>query len=246
MTGLLGRSVAFAYGLACYAVFFVTFLYYVGFVSDLVVPKTINTGPPVPAAQALVINLLLIALFGIQHSVMARRSFKQWWTQFIPPAVERSTYVLLTSLALIVLFWLWRPMPELVWHIAEPTIAAAVTGLAIIGWLIALTSTFLINHFELFGLQQVTNNLTGHAASEPHFLTPLYYRLVRHPLYFGFLIAFWATPAMSVGHLVFAAANTVYIVIGAYFEERDLVALFGDQYRTYQARVSMLVPWRRG
>jgi len=241
----MGRFIALLYGIASYVVFFVTFLYAIGFVSGLVVPKTIDTGTVVPMAEAFIVNLLLMSVFAIQHSVMARKPFKQWWTQFVPASVERSTYVLFSSLALVLLFWQWRPMPALLWQIADPRIAMAVTGLSFAGWLIVLTSTFLINHFELFGLHQVANNLAGHPMPTPRFRTPLYYKLVRHPLYLGFIIAFWAAPTMTAGHLLFAAVTTAYILVGILLEERDLVDLFGDDYRRYKDRVSMLVSWRR-
>jgi methanethiol S-methyltransferase len=241
----MGRLISFLYGLASYAIFFVTFLYAIGFVCGLVVPKTIDTGAVVPTAEALIVNLLLMSVFAIQHSVMARKQFKAWWTQFVPPPIERSTYVLLASLALILLFWQWRPMPTPVWQIGDASIAMAVTGLSLIGWLIVLTSTFLINHFELFGLQQVVNNLAGRSAPASRFRTPLYYKFVRHPIYLGFIIAFWAAPTMTVGRLLFAAVTTAYIFVGILLEERDLVDLFGDEYRRYRERVSMLVPWRK-
>jgi methanethiol S-methyltransferase len=241
----MSRFILFFYGLASYVVFFVTFLYAIGFVSGLVVPKTIDTGTVVPMAEALIVNLLLMSVFAIQHSVMARKQFKQWWTQFVPKSVERSTYVLLASLALVLLFWQWRPIPTVVWQIDNAQIAMAVTGLSLVGWLIVLTSTFLINHFELFGLHQVANNLAGRPMPALRFRTPLYYQFVRHPIYLGFIIAFWAAPTMTVGHLLFAAVTTAYIVIGILLEERDLVDLFGDDYRRYKDRVSMLVPWRK-
>jgi protein-S-isoprenylcysteine O-methyltransferase Ste14 len=241
----MGRLISFLYGLASYAIFFVTFLYAIGFVCGLVVPKTIDTGAVVPAAEALIVNLLLMSVFAIQHSVMARKQFKQWWTQFVPAPIERSTYVLFTSLALILLFWQWRPMPTPVWQIGDASVAMAVTGLSLVGWLIVLTSTFLINHFELFGLQQVANNLAGRSAAAPRFRTPLYYKFVRHPIYLGFIIAFWAAPTMTVGRLLFAAVTTAYIFVGIFLEERDLVDLFGEEYRRYRQRVSMLVPWRK-
>jgi protein-S-isoprenylcysteine O-methyltransferase Ste14 len=240
----MGRLIAFFYGLISYFVFFGTFLYAIGFVSGLVVPKTIDTGATAPIVEAFVINLALMSVFAIQHSVMARKQFKQWWTQFVPKSVERSTYVLLASLALALLFWQWRPISAVVWHIDDPRIAMAVLGLSLVGWLIVLTSTFLINHFELFGLHQVANNLAGKPVSAPHFCSPFYYKFVRHPIYLGFIIAFWAAPMMTVGHLLFAAVTTAYIVIGILLEERDLIDLFGDDYRRYRQRVPMLVPWR--
>jgi protein-S-isoprenylcysteine O-methyltransferase Ste14 len=241
----MGRLVAFFYGILSYAIFFVTFLFAVGFVSGLVVPTTIDVGPIVPATQALVIDLLLMSLFAIQHSVMARKEFKQWWTQYVPKPVERSTYVLFASLALALLCWQWRPIPSTVWQVGDPRVAALITGLSMVGWLIVLSSTFLINHFELFGLHQVSSNLIGKPMPTPRFRTPLYYRFVRHPIYLGFIVAFWIAPTMTTGHLLFAATTTAYILIGIALEERDLVELFGDEYRRYKDRVSMLVPWRR-
>lgn len=241
----MGRLLAFIYGLASYVFFFVTFLYAIGFISGLVVPKTIDIGTVVPVTQAIIINLLLMSAFAIQHSVMARKQFKQWWTQFVPKSVERSTYVLFSTLALALLLWQWRPIPAVVWHVDNPQIATAMIGLSFAGWLIVLSSTFLINHFELFGLHQVANNLAGRSMPAPRFRTPLYYKFVRHPLYLGFIIAFWSAPTMTVGHLLFAAVTTAYIFVGALLEEQDLIDLFGDDYRRYRERVSMLVPWRR-
>ena len=241
----LGRLMAFFYGLVAYAVFLVSFLYAIGFVEGLVVPKTIDTGEVAPFTEALFVNLLLLSLFGVQHSVMARRQFKEWWTQYVPKSVERSTYVLVSSLALALLCWQWRAMPTVLWQIDNPQIAMAVIGLSFVGFLIVLTSTFLINHFELFGLHQVANNLAGRSMPAPRFRTPLFYRIVRHPLYLGFVIAFWAAPTMTVGHLLFAAVTTAYIIVGASLEERDLIEMFGDDYRRYRARVSMLIPWRK-
>ena len=243
--GLLARSIAFLYGVFAYILFLGTILYAIGFVSNLVVPKTLETGTAGPLAEALIVNLVLMSIFALQHSVMARKQFKQWWTQFVPKAVERSTYVLLSNLALILLMWQWRPMPAVVWHIGDPQIAMAVTGVSLVGWVIVFTSTFLINHFELFGLHQVTTDLAGRTIPAPRFRTPLYYKFVRHPLYLGFIIAFWAAPIMTAGHLLFAAVTTAYIFVGILLEERDLIDLFGDDYRRYKKRVSMLVPWRR-
>jgi methanethiol S-methyltransferase len=242
----IGKLVAFLYGLAAYVVFFFTFLYAIGFVTRLVVPKTIDSGTVAPLTESLVINILLMSLFAMQHSVMARRQFKQWWAQYVPKPVERSTYVLLASLALVLLFWQWRPIPTVVWQIADPQVAMAIVALSFVGWLLVLTSTFLINHFELFGLHQVANNLVGRSMPALRFKTPVLYKVVRHPIYLGFIIAFWAAPVMTVGHLLFAAVTTAYIFVGIFLEERDLVELFGDEYRRYKERVAMLVPfWRK-
>jgi protein-S-isoprenylcysteine O-methyltransferase Ste14 len=241
----IARITAFLYGFVAYLVFFGIFLYAIGFVSGLVVPKTIDTGTVVPITQAVIVNILLMSLFALQHSVMARRQFKEWWTKYVPKSVERSTYVLFASLTLILLVWQWRPIPTVLWKIDDPQIAVAISGLSLVGWLIVLTSTFLINHFELFGLHQIANNLVGRPMPVPRFRTPLYYKFVRHPIYLGFIIAFWAAPTMSIGHLLFAAVTTAYIVVGAMLEERDLVDVFGDDYRRYKDRVSMLIPWRK-
>lgn len=241
----MSRVFAFFYGFASYLVFFATFLYAIGFVAGVAVPKGIDAGPTVPLTDALIVNLLLMSVFAIQHSVMARRQFKAWWTQFVPKSVERSTYVLLASLSLVLLFWQWRAMPGVVWQLQNPQIATAVLILSAVGWLIVLTSTFLINHFELFGLHQVVNNLSGRPMPAPRFRTPLYYKFVRHPIYLGFVIAFWAAPTMTVGHLLFAAVTTGYIIVGILLEERDLIEVFGDEYRAYKRRVSMLLPWRK-
>jgi methanethiol S-methyltransferase len=242
---VVGRIIAFLYGIVAYVMFFITFLYSIGFVEDLVVPKTIDGGLAGPTAQALIVNLVLMSIFAIQHSVMARPQFKQWWTKFIPPSVERTTYVLLASLALALLLWQWQPMPAVAWHIADAHVAMTITCVSFVGWLIVLTSTFLINHFELFGLHQVANNLVGRSMPAPRFRTPLFYHFVRHPIYLGFIVAFWAAPTMTVGHLLFAAVTTTYIFVGIWLEERDLIDFFGDEYRRYRERVSMLLPWRK-
>jgi len=243
---MFGRIAAMLFGLAAYLVFFGTFLYAIGFVAGMVVPKGIDDGTVVPAAEALIVNLLLLSLFAVQHSVMARKPFKRWWTQFVPHSVERSVYVLLASLALILLFWQWRPLPAIVWHVADTAIARTFLAVSFAGWTLVLISTFLINHFELFGLRQVAANLAGRNVPEQRFRTPLLYKLMRHPLYLGFIVAFWATPVMTVGHLLFAAVTTAYIFVGIFLEERDLIEQFGDEYRRYRARVGMLLPsWRK-
>jgi protein-S-isoprenylcysteine O-methyltransferase Ste14 len=241
----MNRLIAFLYGTVSYLIGFVTLLYATGFIANLVVPKTIDSGTTGPMMEALIVNILLMSVFAIQHSVMARKQFKAWWTQFVPASVERSTYVLFASLALVLLFWQWRPMPEVVWHVADPRIATAVTGVSFIGWFLVLSSTFLINHFELFGLHQVANNLTGRPMPAPRFRTPVYYKFVRHPIYLGLIIAFWVAPTMTLGHLLFATVTTTYILVGIALEEHDLVELFGDEYRNYRTRVSMLIPWRK-
>jgi methanethiol S-methyltransferase len=241
----MGRIAAFLYGLAAYLLFFFTFLYAIGFVTGVAVPKTIDSGPVVPIGEALIVNILLMTLFALQHSVMARKPFKQWLTQYVPAAIERSTYVLLASLALVLLFWQWRPIPDVVWEITSPQIATNITAISFFGFALVLLSSFLINHFELFGLHQVAINAAGRTMPEPRFKTPVLYKVVRHPIYLGFIIAFWAAPVMTVGHLLFAAVTTAYIFVGIYLEERDLVQLFGEQYKRYRAQVGMLVPFRR-
>jgi protein-S-isoprenylcysteine O-methyltransferase Ste14 len=226
-------------------VFLATILYAIGFVMGLVVPKSIDTGTDSSAIEALIINLLLMALFAVQHSVMARQRFKAWWTQYVPKPVERSTYVLFASLSLLLLFWQWRPMPAVIWDVENPDLAVTIVTLSLAGWVLVFTSTFVINHFELFGLHQVANHLVDKEPPPPRFRAPLFYKFVRHPIYLGFIIAFWATPTMTVGHLLFATVTTLYILLGIALEERDLIALFGDEYRQYKQRVSMLIPWRR-
>ena len=239
------KFIAFLYGLVAYFAFFATILYAIGFVTGFVVPKTIDTGSESSAIEAITLDLFLMALFAVQHSVMARKQFKQWWTQYLPKPVERSTYVLFASLCLMLLFWQWRPMPAIVWRIDNPDVAATIATLSLFGWVIVFTSTFMINHFELFGLHQVTNNLAGREMPTLRFRTPLFYRFVRHPIYLGFIIAFWAEPVMTVGHLLFAAVTTAYIFVGILLEERDLIDMFGDEYLQYKERVSMLLPWRK-
>lgn len=242
----MNRVIALLYGLGAYGIFFVTFLYAIGFTTGLVVPKTVDGGPVVPLTEALIVNLTLMSLFAIQHSVMARKPFKRWWTQYVPKSVERSTFVLFASLALILLFWQWRPIPAVVWQVNDPMIAMTFTSLSLFGWLLVLAATFVINHFELFGLHQVANNLVGKPMPAPRFKTPVFYKVVRHPIYLGFIIAFWAAPTMTLGHLLFATVTTAYIFVGIMLEERDLVDQFGAQYQHYRQRVAMIVPFLGG
>ena len=238
----MGKLVAFVYGAVAYVVFFGTFLYAIGFVGNLGVPKGIDDGPVGSLGTALLINLLILSLFAIQHSGMARPGFKRWWTRFVPHSVERSTYVLLTSLILLLLFWQWRPIPGVVWSVDGGVGRLVLFGLFALGGAIVLLSTFMIGHFELFGLKRVFDHLRGQAEAPAKFKTPGFYGLVRHPLMTGFIIAFWATPTMTQGHLLFAAVTTTYIVVAIQLEERDLVGLFGDTYRQYRRDVSMLIP----
>jgi protein-S-isoprenylcysteine O-methyltransferase Ste14 len=231
------------FAIICYAIFFATFLYLIAFVGDLsLAPRTVDVGPETTPLTAAIIDIGLIALFGLQHSVMARQGFKRWWTRFIPWPAERSMFVLAASVALMILFYGWRPIGAIVWNVTNPLLADALWVLFWLGWATVLVSTFLINHFELFGLQQGWLNMRGRKAAPPELRQPLFYRWVAHPLYAGFFLAFWSAPEMTAGHLLLAAGVSAYMLIAIRYEERDLTALFGDDYRRYRAGVGGLVP----
>ena len=238
----MNRLLGLAYGVIVYCFFLVTFLYAMGFVGNLFVPKGIDGGAAGPVVVAVVVNVLLLGLFAVQHSVMARPGFKRRWTKIVPKPVERSTFVLFASAVLALLIWQWRPVTAVVWTVTDPVAVGALWVVFALGWGVLLLATFLINHFELFGLAQVWRFFRGVQPAPQAFRTPGLYRWVRHPIYLGFLLAFWATPRMTVGHLLFALATTGYILIGIWFEERDLMNEFGEQYRRYRASVGMLVP----
>ncbi|HEV7819627.1 MAG TPA: NnrU family protein [Burkholderiales bacterium] len=241
----MGRFFGFMYGLVAYAMFLAAFLYAVGFIAGAFVPKSLDSGESGDLLTALLINAALLGVFAVQHSVMARPGFKAWWTRFVPASIERSTYVVLSSLALGLLYWQWQPMPEVVWHVDDEAGGISLQILQASGWLLVLASTFAISHFDLFGLRQVYLNLRNQRYVNLPFRIGGLYRIVRHPLMLGFLIAFWATPHMTLGHLVFAIATTAYILIALQLEERDLINHHGDKYREYKSDVPMLLPLPR-
>jgi protein-S-isoprenylcysteine O-methyltransferase Ste14 len=236
------RLLTIGYGAVCYVVFLAAFLYAIGFVGNFVVPRSIDHGIDAPVVEALVVNVLLLGLFAVQHSVMARPAFKRWWTRFVPKTIERSTYVLLSSLILLLMFWQWRTMPAVIWDVTWMPGRAGLWILFGLGWATVLLSTFMINHFDLFGLRQVYLAWREKPYTDLEFRTSLFYRVVRHPLMLGFIVAFWATPTMTAGHLLFAAATTAYILIAVQLEEHDLNAALDDRYSDYRSRVPMLIP----
>jgi protein-S-isoprenylcysteine O-methyltransferase Ste14 len=238
----MGRVLAFVYGITAYVIFFVTFLYAIGFVANLFVPKSIDSGEIAPFNQALLVNALVLGLFAIQHSVMARPGFKRWWTRIVPKPVERSTYVLLASLTLVVLFWQWRAMTDVIWNVENTFGHYLLWAMFLLGWVIVLVGTTLINHSDLFGLRQVYLYSRGEKYEELGFRTPFLYKIVRHPIMLGFIIAFWATPRMTVGHLMFAIGTTAYILVAIQLEERDIVDAHGATYEEYRKQVAMILP----
>jgi methanethiol S-methyltransferase len=240
------RTLALLYGVLAYFFFFGTFLYAIGFVGNVFVPKSIDTGKQSPLTIAIIIDAVLLSIFALQHSIMARQGFKRQWTRIVSWYVERTTYVVAATAALALLLWQWRPIPATIWDLRGSAFGSVLAVTFWIGWGILLLSTFLINHFELFGLQQVWTYVRGVEFQRPAFKSPSLYRMVRHPIYLGFVIAFWSAPRMTVGHLLFSVATTGYILVGIYFEERDLISHYGDVYRAYRSRVPMLIPFLGG
>jgi protein-S-isoprenylcysteine O-methyltransferase Ste14 len=241
----MGRIISFVYGVLAHLGFLVAFLYLIGFLGNFVVPKSIDSGQAGPVGQALVINVILIAIFGIPHSIMARPGFKQWWTRFVPQHIERSTYVMQGNLLVALLMWQWQPMVGVIWNVEHPVGASVLWGLFGIGWVMIVLTSFVINHFDLFGLRQVYLHLRGMEYTPLEFKAKWIYNYIRHPLMLGWIIAFWSTPQMSAGHLVFAVGTTIYILIGIQFEERDLVKSHGEDYENYRRKVSMLFPFKK-
>ena len=238
----MSRVAYLLYGLVAYLLFFAAILYGIGFVGNFVVPKGIDDGQIAPLSTAILVNVLLLFLFAVQHNVMARRWFKDWWTEYVPRPIERSTYVAASSLILLLVYWQWRPMPDVVWHVENSIGRGVLWVLYFAGWAIVFASSFVIDHFELFGLRQVWNHFIGREPAPPHFTERLFYRWVRHPLMLGFIIAFWAAPTMSEGRLLFAAVTTIWILIAIPIEERDLGDSLGEPYLQYRRRTPMLLP----
>lgn len=238
----MARLAVLLFGTISYILFLFTFLYQIGFLTGLLVPKSINDGIVISKFDSIWINILLLSLFAIQHTIMARLSFKRWWTKIVPESIERSIFVLVTSLLLLLMNWKWQPMPEVVWQVDNTTLRYLVYSVSFVGWGIVLYSTFLTNHFDLFGLRQVWLHFRNQSYTEMPFKESLFYRWVRHPLMLGFIIAFWATPDMTQGHLLFTVVTTAYIFFGIQFEERTLLAIHGDEYQQYRKRVSMIIP----
>jgi methanethiol S-methyltransferase len=241
----MGAAIGVLYGVICYAIFLVTFLYAIGFTGNLVVPKSIDSGAVVGITEAIIVNLVVLSVFALQHTIMARPGFKAVWTRVVPKSIERSTYVLLSNAALILIYWQWRAMPGVVWDVSGSLAGEVLNGLFWFGWLFVLLSTFMIDHFELFGIKQVLHRMKNKETLSMTFKMPLFYKFVRHPIMLGFIIAFWATPTMTQGHLLFAAVTTAYILVALQFEERDLIAELGQEYIVYKSKVSMILPLRR-
>jgi protein-S-isoprenylcysteine O-methyltransferase Ste14 len=240
---LMRPVVMLLYGIIAYLIAMASLAYAIGFVGNYWVPKSIDSGPVGPLGEALVVNVLLLGLFAVQHSGMARRGFKKVWTAIVPEPIERSTYVLLSGLVLWLLYWQWRPIADEIWRVDNPIGSTLLQAVYFLGWGIAFLNTFLIGHAHLFGLKQVSGHWLGRETTAPEFKTLALYKIVRHPIYLGIILAFWATPVMTLGHLLFAVATTGYILIGIVLEERDLAATFGESYEAYRKRVSMLIPW---
>jgi len=238
----IGRTLTLLYGIVCYAIFLATFVYAIGFVGNLFVPKGIDSQPQTPFGLALLVDLVLLTIFAVQHSVMARPAFKKWWTRIVPEAMERSTYTLFASLALLNLFVFWEPLGGTIWQVENPALATVLQMASLLGWGLVLLSTFLINHFDLFGLRQVWLHFRNKPYTPVRFATPGPYKFVRHPLSLGFICAFWFTPTMTVTHLLFAVVTTVYILVAIQLEEHDLITALGEDYRAYRNRVPMLLP----
>ncbi len=238
------KLIIFIYGIAAYCIFLIAFLYAIGFVGNLFVPKTIDSGATPTLLKAILTNTILLSVFALQHSIMARPKFKTWFTSIFSHAMERSTYILLSSLALLLVYWKWQPITTLVWEVENTILSSILTVIFFLGWFIVLLSTFMINHFELFGLAQIFDNLNNKKTSNPKFQTNYFYKLVRHPIMLGFLIAFWATPVMTVGHLLFSVVTTLYIFVAVkYLEEKDLRKIIGEKYEAYQKEVPMIIPF---